>query len=298
MGEDTWRKLSLICQGSYLWLSSCPCQPGSTCCLCCWTKSTAIKNSWMLLFLSSFFFCFFNFFFIFPGTCCCSSTTDLLSLKAPFNIPLAPAAGFKQMCQLGVLTQTQVNHTLLAKWSSGIHLQRALAGQPPQTLLLCKGKVGWWLIRVYNRSQVVLGIWNLPFRSLLLLREHHSFALGTWWKIRISRCRTEEASITLHRNQTPQFIFWKETSTFGLVFAKLPYSHLSKEAGHSQVVGALESNVVFTLHTLHKLQTVSRARNSHFIQFKLILQPQTPAEDLRQTPDCTGLWSYHESWIH
>lgn len=217
------------------------------------------------------FFSFPFFLLIFPGTCCSSSTTNLLSLKASFTTPLAPAVGallpkhtgFNQVFWLGVPAQTPVNHTSLANWSPGIPLQTALAEPSSQTLLLCKGKVGWWLSRVYSRSQAVSGVWNSPFRSLQLIGEHHSSASGTWWEILISRCRTEKASM-YSIGLRPLSHLLKADIYFWICLCQATLFPSFKGC-HSQVVGALESNLVFAQHILHKLQTLSRARNLHFI---------------------------------
>lgn len=136
MGKDTWRKLSLVCQGSYLWLSPCPCQLGSTCCVSCWIQSTANQKFMMLLFLSSF-----TFFFLAPATVPSPPTFWVSRLLSP---------PFWHQ-QLGHSCQSTLGYNRCVGWvcqhtlrvitphfqrgGSGVHLQTALAEPSPQTLL-------------------------------------------------------------------------------------------------------------------------------------------------------------------
>lgn len=59
-----------------------------------------------------------------------SKASFITSLASVGGVLLQKHSGFKQACQLDMPRPTQPhNHTFLATWSSGIHLQTALAGQ-------------------------------------------------------------------------------------------------------------------------------------------------------------------------
>lgn len=90
---------------------------------------------WHQKFIDAVVSLFFFFFFLAPAAppppLAFESQTYFTTSLAPVAGVLLPKhTGFKQACQLDVLTPTQPpNGTLLATWSSGIHLQTALAGQ-------------------------------------------------------------------------------------------------------------------------------------------------------------------------
>lgn len=113
---------------------------------------------------------------------CCQSTLDLIRWA-------------------GWVCQHRLHHTSFAEWGPGIHLQAALAEHPPQNISLCKGKVGWWLSAGHGLSRVFES--HLSDLCCLLGSSIH---LLWGLKGRFS-CRTEKASILLHRTQTPQSSF-------------------------------------------------------------------------------------------
>lgn len=163
---------------------------------------------------------------------------------------------------------------------------------PPPTLLLRKGMLGRWLIRVYNRSEVVSDIWNSAFKPVLLNRQYHSSASQTWWKTLISRCRTEEASITLHRNQFPQFIFCMKTTIY--FWTCLHQANLfpsSKWTVWSLIIPRLLQlrKEMWSLHSTPCTRSKVWAKLDQFCTTRIAPTTLDSAEDQREAPICTGL---------